>query len=261
MAGKYSSVLSQAHILVLGGSSGIGFCVAEHALTTGASVVVASSRQAKVDTATAKLLKSVPEASDRLQGHVCDLGDIESIRPNLERLLQAATQTRQLDHIVFTAGNPISTRPIAELGLDRIKDMGNVRFFAPLLLGGIAPKYMRQSHKSSITLTSGTMTHRPMKNWTSTVAYGSGTEGIMRGLAMDLAPVRVNLVSPGAIRTEMFDEIPPERLDGILQMYKDTGLTNTVGTPEEASEAYMYAMRCSFATGTVIPVDGGRLLK
>lgn len=261
MASKYAGLLSNARVLVIGGSSGIGFSVAENALSQGASVIVSSSQSSKVEHAIERLKASVPGVADRIQGHVCDLSTFAVIRPNLENLLKSVTQTSLLDHIVFTAGDPISIKPVSSLSTETIQNMGNIRFFAPLFLGGLAPQYVNTTHKSSLTFTSGAMVHRPMKNWSATSAYGSGTEGSMRGLAVELAPIRVNVVSPGAIRTEMFDEIPAERLDSVLEMYKETSLTDTVGTPEECSEAYLYLMRCSFVTGTVLPVDGGRLLK
>lgn len=261
MTSKYSTTLFNARVLILGGSSGIGYCVAEQALEQGALVTISSSNSSRLSNAVERLQASYPAAIDRIFGRVCNLGDVESIRPSLDDLFKSATTTGLLDHVVFTAGDPISIKPVGDLSIENIQRMGNVRFYAPLLLGGLASKYMKPSNKSSITLTSGSMVYRPLAGWTATVAYGSGTEGIMRGLAVDLRPIRVNVVSPGAIKTEMFDTIPEDRLEGALDMYRKASLTDSVGTPEEASEAYMYSMRCSFATGAVIPVDGGRLLK
>lgn len=90
---------------------------------------------------------------------------------------------------------------------------------------------------------------------------GSGIEGITRGLAVDLAPVRVNIVCPGAVHTERFDYIPKERLEGVLQGFKDGNLLGKVGTPEELAEAYIYSMKDHFATGAFLQSDGRRLLK
>ena len=258
----YASLLGQARVLVFGGTSGIGFRVAENALSQGAAVIVSGSRQARVDAAVQRLKDGADSKTASVQGHVCDLSDVDRMRPNLEALLQACdAQQNPLDHVVFTAGDDISTKPIAEQEVETLQRMANVRFFGPMLFGGMATSYMKPSPKSSITLTSGTMCLRPMKNWSPIAAYGSGVEGLMRGLSIDLAPIRINVVSPGAVNTEMFDKIPADRLDGALKMYREASLTGTVGTPEELSEAYMYFMRCSFAAGTVVAVDGGRLVK
>jgi NAD(P)-dependent dehydrogenase (short-subunit alcohol dehydrogenase family) len=252
-------MLSKARVLVLGGSSGIGFCVAEHALSLGAIVTISSSRQPKLDNALQRLRTSVPDSAASVDGYLCDLSDINSMRQNLERLLESVTRTQLLDHIVYTAGDGIKIRPVAELGVPAIQSMGNVRFFGPMLLGGLAKAYMKPSKTSSITLTSGAATQKPGKGWTTVAGYGSGTEGIARGLAVDLAPIRVNTVSPGAVHTEMFDEIPEDRLASVLSNFRSRSLTDSVGTPEELSEAYIYLMRCSFATGSLIEVNGGSL--
>ncbi|KAG9698325.1 short chain dehydrogenase, partial [Aureobasidium melanogenum] len=236
MSNKYHKVLVNSRVLVLGGSSGIGFCVAEHALSLGAIVTISSSRQSKLDDALQRLKASVPNSATNVTGQICDLSDVESIRPNLETLLKTVTSTQLLDHIVFTAGDGIKIRPVADLEVETIQRMGHVRFFGPMLLGGVAKDYMKPSRTSSITLTSGTNITKPGKGWTAVAGYGAGTEGIARGLAVDLAPIRVNTVSPGAVHTEMFDDIPEDRLPAVLSKFRERSLTDSVGTPEELSE-------------------------
>lgn len=260
MSARYNSVLAKARVPVLGGSSGIGFCVAEHALSLGAIVTISSSRQLKLDNALERLRSSVPADAASVDGQVCDLSDVDSMRLNLEWLLKSVTQIQPLDHIVFTAGDGIKIRPIAELEVSTIQRMGYVRFFGPMLLGGLAKTYMKPTKTSSIALTSGVNIQRPGKGWTALAGYGAGTEGIARGLAVDLAPIRVNTVSPGAVHTEMFDEIPEDRLPSVLSDFRKRSLTDSVGTPEELSEAYIYLMRCTFASGSLIEVNGGSLL-
>ena len=105
------------------------------------------------------------------------------------------------------------------------------------------------------------MSLKPAKGWTLIAAWASGVEGITRGLAVDLAPIRVNMVSPGAVHTELFDDIPIERLESVLQGYRDGTLVDKVGTPENLAEGYLYAMKDQFVTGKILESDGGRLLK
>lgn len=257
----YSSVITNAQVLVLGGTSGIGFCVAEHALSQGAIVTISSSRQSKLDDALNRLKASLPERAANVYGHVCDLSNVESTRPNLEELLKYVTRKQPLDHIVFTAGDGIQIRPVSELEVETIQRLGNVRFLGPILLGGLAKPYMKPSKTSSITLTSGLNCTKPGEGWTTVAGWGAGTEGIARGLAVDLAPIRVNTVSPGAVHTELFDDFGGDRLEEILTSFRERTLTGSVGTPQELSEAYIFLMRCSFATGSLIEVNGGALLK
>lgn len=81
-----------------------------------------------------------------------------------------------------------------------------------------------------------------------------------RGLAVDIAPIRVNLVSPGAIDTELFDRLGMQQKEQVLQMLAKQTLVGKVGRPQDVAEAYLYCMRDSFCTGTIFSSDGGRLL-
>ena len=85
-------------------------------------------------------------------------------------------------------------------------------------------------------------------------------EGLMRGLAVDLKPLRVNVVSPGAVETELFSAIPQDTRDRVLDFYRSTSTTGTVGTPQDLAEAYLYVMKDRFITGSVVESNGGRLL-
>ena len=258
---KYTSKLYNARVLVLGGTSGIGFCVAEAALEHGARVCISGSKQPKLDKAVSRLQATYPEKASNIRGHVCDLSQPEQLESNIDSLLKAAAADTRIDHIVFTAGDALKFVPIAEATVESIQKAGNVRFLAPLLLGKLAPKYLSPGQESSITLTGGTMSHKPNKGWAIMAAWGSGIEGIVRGLAVDLAPVRVNMVCPGAVYTELFDSIPKESLGSVLQGFKDDTLLGKVGAPEELAEAYIYAMKDHFVTGAFLLSDGGRLLK
>ncbi|PPJ55973.1 hypothetical protein CBER1_03569 [Cercospora berteroae] len=261
MTEKYTSTLRDARVLALGGTSGIGYAVAEHALALGAHVFVSSSRETSVSRTITRLQAFDPQATSRVHGSVCDLQDISRLRSNLETLLKIVTHDGQLDHIVFTAGDALPISPINETSPEELQKLGNVRFYAPMILSGLVPQYMKISHHSSLTLTTGTAINRPLKGYTPLIAYGAGVEGLMRGLAVDLAPIRVNVVSPGAVRTERFDSFGEERLQATLDMFQKWSLTNTVATPEEASEAYVFLMKSRFSTGTVVTIDGGRLIK
>ena len=258
---KYTSKLHNARVLVMGGTSGIGFCVAEAALEHGAQVCISGSKQPKLDKAVLRLQSIYPEKASNIHGHVCDLSRPEQLESNIETLLKTAAADSKIDHIAFTAGEPLKVVPITEATVESIQEGGILRFLAPLLLAKLVPKYFFPSTESSITLTGGTTTHRPPKDLTIMVAWGSAIEGIMRGLAVDLAPIRVNMVCPGAVHTERFDYIPKERLEGVLQQFRDRSLLGKVGKPEELAEAYIYSMKDHFATGAILQSDGGRLLK
>ena len=90
-------------------------------------------------------------------------------------------------------------------------------------------------------------------------AYGAGLYGMTRGLALDLAPRRVNCVSPGATITELWG--PKEMREKRAEMMKERMLLGKVGSPEEVAEVYVYLMRSWNATGSVVSSNGGPSMK
>lgn len=265
---KYISKLHNQRILVLGGTSGIGFRVAEAAVEHGAEVVVSGFSTTKLSAAINRLqgVKSpflAPGTPVQVSGITCDLARPEDLELNLEQLLNFATAdaSRLLDHIVFTAGDSLKIVKLPDASIDAIHKANMVRVVAPTILAKLLPKFVKPSVSSSLTLTSGVSQLKPPPGWAIMVAAGAAVEGLTRGLAVDLSPVRVNAVSPGAVHTELFKDIPQDRLQSVLDQFKEESVTKTVGTPEEVAEAYIYCMKTDFMTGSVVTSDGGRLLK
>jgi NAD(P)-dependent dehydrogenase (short-subunit alcohol dehydrogenase family) len=268
---KYLTKLQGQSVLVLGGSSGIGFAVAEAAIENGARVVISSSRQAKVDAALGRLrehARAIKQAQGDendgaalITGTTCDVGDGETAEANLARLLSFATRdgAAKLDHIVYTAGDAVGLPNVATTSVAEMQRLAMVRQFAAVLLAKLAPAHMVPSVGSSLTLTAGTNSVRPGPNWSVVAGVGAAIEGHARGFAIDLRPIRVNVVRLGIIPTEFFDHIPPQTRDLLIENTVRTTLTGTVGRPTDAAEAYLYFMKDHFATGSVASTDGGVL--
>ncbi|EEA23320.1 hypothetical protein TMatcc_002179 [Talaromyces marneffei ATCC 18224] len=197
--------ISGQTLLVIGGSSGIGFGVATLALAEGMRVAIASSNPERVANAIERLKKSSSNATSIVLGYTVDLGqkDVES---RIGKLLTDVTTAcfcivngpELLDQLVFAAGNPIEHRPTSEIELEFIQSCDHVRFVAPILIGKLAPRFFKRHWKSSITFTSGKVTEKPLPLYTVFAAYAAGLGGATRNLALDLKPIRVNQVNPGA---------------------------------------------------------------
>ena len=168
---KYTSKLSGKRILVIGGSSGIGYCVAEASLESGASVIVSSSNEERIKSSIDKLLKSYPSAEGRVSGYPCDLTS-PSLDSNIEHLLSQCGD--KLDHIVFTAGGRLAIQKLEDATLEGIQKAGMIRFNAPLLLAKHAKKYLNAGPASSIVLTTGSVSQRPQKDWSVIAGYATG---------------------------------------------------------------------------------------
>jgi NAD(P)-dependent dehydrogenase (short-subunit alcohol dehydrogenase family) len=260
---KYTNKLQGRRVLVLGGSTGIGFCVAEAAVEHGAFVTISSSNQTKLDKAVARLqshAKAVGVSPSNITAKTCDLANEDTLDRNVIDLLEFATRDGKLDHVAFSAGDALVLPALGEVTVDQLRKGGAVRMYGSIFLAKHLPKYIHQSVESSFTLTGGSASWRPTKAFAIIAGYGAGIEGLARGFAVALKPVRVNTVQPGAVHTELFGGIPEANLAAVLESFKKESITGTVGRPEEVAEAYMYLMKDSFATGGVVESNGGRLV-
>lgn len=257
-AKKYTGKLASKRILIIGGSSGIGFAVAEACLEYGATVIISSSQASRVESSVERLLKSYPSAKGRTSGYPCDLSSPD-LEQNIKNLFEKAGG--KLDHIVYTAGDKLATGKLKDLTLESIQKAGMVRFVGALLVGKHAASHMNPGPASSITYTTGSVSERPTPDWSAVASYATGLHGMTRSIALDLAPIRVNLVSPGLIKTELWDSLPAEQYQQIEKAATERLPTGRVTGPESVAQAYLYLMQDENCTGSVISSNGGHLLK
>jgi NAD(P)-dependent dehydrogenase (short-subunit alcohol dehydrogenase family) len=231
-------------IVVLGGSSGIGLAVAQAAAREGATVVIASSRRARVDEA----LNTLPEGTE---GHALDLADEPAVRAMFERL-------GIFDHLVFTAGESLQLDHLTNTDIESAKRFFSLRYWGAYL----SAKYGRSSIRKggSISFTSGIAGQRPRPGWSVGASICAAMEGLTRALAVELAPIRVNIVSPGMVKTPLWAGMLETDPEALYQQTAERLPVGHVGEPAEIAEAYLYLMRQSYATGQVLVVDGGALL-
>ena len=233
--------LKGKRVVVLGGATGIGFATAELANEQGASVVLGSSNKANVRAASKRL--------EGATGYTVDLRDEGSV----EGFFQ---QVGAFDHLAITAGDwdgPMFVS-IQDLDLKQAQELLSVRFWGALAAVKHCCRTIAQD--GSITLTSGMIGHRPRKGTPVMAAVGGAVEHLTAGLAMDLAPVRVNAVSPGYVLTEQLKRMPEAMLQSVVAPLP----IPRAATPAEAAQAYVYLMLNSYSTGQILPVDGGGLL-
>ncbi|KAB2571248.1 Short-chain dehydrogenase/reductase SDR [Lasiodiplodia theobromae] len=266
---KYVSKLAGKHVLIIGGSSGIGYGVAEASLEHGATVTISSSNASRLDAAVAKLSTSYPTAAadSRISaGVVCDLSNEDTLEANIANLFATITGRPSpantiINHVVYCAGDALATLPLADASLPRIKQAGAVRFFGPLLAAREAAKHLPRSTTSSFTLTSGSVAQRPLPGgWAVVGSYATGLLGMARSLALELAPVRVNCVAPGVVDTGLWRTMGDAEKEEMFRGVEEKLPTGRVGRVEDVVEAYLYLMRDGNATGSVVSTNGGALL-
>jgi NAD(P)-dependent dehydrogenase (short-subunit alcohol dehydrogenase family) len=231
-------------IAILGGTSGLGLATAKAAAAEGAAVVVASATEKRVESA----LSQLPGTAE---GHVVDLNDEEALAALFERV-------GTLDHLVFTAGESLQLGTVAETPVAAAKRALELRVWGAYNAVKHGAPRLRPS--GSIVLTSGSAGPRPSAGWGVGALICSGMEGMARALALELAPVRVNVVRPGVIRTDLWDPMGDEAREALYEEIAGSLPVGRVGEAEDVAAAYLFVMANPHATGSVVTVDGGTLL-
>jgi NAD(P)-dependent dehydrogenase (short-subunit alcohol dehydrogenase family) len=233
--------LKDSKVVVLGGTAGIGLAVARGAAAQGAAVAIASSNRARIDAAVA----TVPHA----EGHVVDLRDEAAIAALFERL-------GAFDHLVYTAGDSLVIGPLAELDLAKSRSFFEVRYWGALA----AVKHAAKRVRGSITLTSGTAGRRGHPGWALGASVCGAMESLGRMLAVELAPIRVNVVIPGLVDTDLWSDMAPAARTELFAQFAKTMPVRRIGRADDIAAMYLAVMANSYMTGEAIVVDGGGVL-
>lgn len=234
-AASYPSSLEGARVLVIG-LGGIGTEIARTAHRAGAELVLAGRDPGSLD------------------GLANQLGGAEHDAVNLqeeESLRRLASTIGPVDHIVSTAGAP-AMGPVSDLGLSEIERAFAMKAIGPLLvakhLGANLPA------GGSLTFLSGYVAWRPQRGLAVMAATNGALAFLAPALAVELGPVRVNVVSPGVIDSGMWDGPDKQR---IFAEHAGSSPVGRIGRTEDVASAVVFLMRNTFVTGTVLHVDGG----
>jgi NAD(P)-dependent dehydrogenase (short-subunit alcohol dehydrogenase family) len=246
--------LQDKHVLVMGGSSGIGRAVAEAALASGANVSISSSSATRVESAVSQLSAAYPDRTVR--GLAVDLS-----KPTAEADLEGLFQwVGPLDHIVFTAADQLSLGGLDSVSVDLMHQAAHMRMVVPVLVGKMAARYLPKTNLASLTITSGVVAEKPAPGWAVVSYFAGGLVSLARALAVDLAPVRVNVVQPGYIDTGLWSGMSEDARNAMWKSIEETVPTGKVGQAEDVAEAYLWLMKDRNVTATVAATDSGALV-
>lgn len=236
--------LENKRVVLIGGTAGFGLATAHAAVAAGAQVVVVSSGQAHLSTALAQL-------PDGAEGEIADVRDEAAVRALFERV-------GAFDHLVFTAGEAMALTPVLDTDISVARQFFETRFWGAYASVKYGTPHIRPG--GSIVLSSGGSSQRPGPGWAVASSALGAMEALGRALAVELAPIRVNVVRPGMVATDLWKEFP---LDVREELFRTTGAALPVGRIGESADVartYIHMMEQEYATGTVVTVDGGGLL-
>ncbi len=216
--------LHNKRVVILGGSSGIGLAVAEQAASQGAKVVIASSNAERVE-------KAIESLGRNTQGHTLDLCDEQAVETLFAKL-------GVFDHLVFTAGDSLHLHDLATTDLKQARRAFELRYWAVLAAVKYGSKNIRKG--GSVVLTTGVAGQRPQKGWVIAASVCGTIEALTRGLALELAPIRVNAMSPGVVRTNLWQNMTVEEREHLYESVGNSLPVGRVGEPRDIAQAYLF---------------------
>ena len=236
--------LQHKRVIVLGGSSGIGLEVAKQAGSQGASVIIASSSAERVQ-------KAVESIGGDAQGQAIDLSDERAVATFFSKL-------GVFDHLVFTAGDSLHLHDLAATDLQQARHAFELRYWSALAAVKYGSPHIRPG--GSIVLTTGIAGQRPRKGWVIAASVCGTIEALTRALAVELAPIRVNAVSPGVVRTNLWQGMSAAERERLFESVGKSLPVGRVGEAHDVAQAYLFLMQEGFSTGQTVVVDGGTVL-
>ncbi|WP_409305826.1 SDR family oxidoreductase [Peribacillus sp. SCS-155] len=232
--------LKEKRVVIVGGTSGIGLAAAKAFLDESAEVIISSRTASKLEDAKRSL-------GNQVQTYELDFRSEQNTRDFFKSI-------EKFDHLVVTAGEGAMGH-FGDLPVTSVKEAFDSKFWGQYITVLSALPYLEKS--GSVTLTSGVYGIRPPKGASTLASINSAIDGLVRGLALDLAPIRVNVVSPGIVDTPIYAGMPEQQRE---EMFAGIGQQLPVGRiakPEDIAQTYVYLAKNGFTTGTSVLVDGG----
>jgi NAD(P)-dependent dehydrogenase (short-subunit alcohol dehydrogenase family) len=233
--------LTQQRILILGGSNGMGLASAQSLARAGAEVFIAGRTPSRLDAALATI-------AGRAEGVVLDFTDPASLARASERL-------GRLDHLVLAASSDAAWGPFAQTPADALR-----RAIEGKLLGywqalqAMLPILRRDG---SVVMLTGAASRTAMPGTAGLAAVNGAITQMAQTLAGELAPLRVNVVSPGLIDTPAYDGMPAEAKRGLFEATARSLPVGHTGRAEDVAAAIEFLLESPFTTGALLDVDGG----
>jgi NAD(P)-dependent dehydrogenase (short-subunit alcohol dehydrogenase family) len=235
------TTLSAQKIIVIGGGSGIGLAAAQALAAQGAEVTIAGRDKEKLQRAAAAA------------GVPLKIAAVDATSPAAVSALFESVGT--FDHLVLTMSGSKGGGPIKRLTVDALRAGFEAKFFPQFIAAQQALPHL--SKDGSITFVSAISARGSMPGTVGLAAINGAIEAMIRPMARELKPLRINAVSPGVIETPWWDALPADQRQALLDSSAKMTLVGRNGQAHEVAAAIVYLVTTGFVTGTVLEIDGG----
>ncbi|WP_342234532.1 SDR family oxidoreductase [Inquilinus sp. OTU3971] len=233
--------LDRQRILIVGGTSGIGLSTAVLASQRGAEVIVTGRTPDRVAEAEQALARAG-------RGVTVDFTDDGSV----ERLM---TEAARIDHLVLAASTEAAWGPFADVPVARLERAMQGKLFGYWRCAQAALRILRPD--GSITMLGGAASRTAMPATAALAAVNGAITQLGQSLARELAPIRVNVISPGLVDTPAYDGMPADHKQAMFSSVAQRLPVGRTGRPEDIAEAILMVIGNGFITGALLDVDGG----
>lgn len=234
-------MLKDKKVVIIGGSSGIGLESAKQLITQGAQVIIASRSEEKLQNAKEQVSATA---------YILDTTQEQQVQSFFEKI-------GQFDHLVVSAAET-SGGSFLQTDTAQARQLFENKFWGQYYAAKYgAPKILPNG---SITLFSGVVAYKSMVGSAILGAVNAAISNLGQTLALELAPIRVNIVSPGIIDTPSRSKMPEEARNNFYNTVENKLPVKRIGKAEDVAQSVLYLLQNSFVTGTVLHVEGGHIL-
>ena len=231
------------HVVIVGGSSGIGLATARDLIGRGFKVTITGRNEDRLSRARASLNGVSAVAMD-----ATDTGRVREVFDSLGRF----------DHLVLALGSGKGVGPFANVSLDDVRAGFEEKVFSHFACAQAAVAHLRSD--GSVTFVSAVSAHAAMPGTAGIGAANAAVAALVPILAAELKPLRVNGVSPGVIDTAWWNFLSEDQKAPVFAEFAAKTPAGRVGRPDDVAQAITFLISDSFMTGHVIVCDGGSRL-
>ncbi|WP_207229518.1 SDR family oxidoreductase [Ktedonosporobacter rubrisoli] len=237
--------VADQHIVIIGGSSGIGLATAKMLAEQGAKVTIAARQREKLVQASVSIEQQV--AYDVVNASV-----LEEVQAFFKRV-------GSFDHLVLTLGSSEGMGDFRTLDFTMLRRAFETKYWAQLQAAQASLDYLRKD--GSLTFVSAVSARTASAGAAGLATLNGALEAIIPSLALELQPLRVNAVSPGLIDTPWWSGFPSEMREAIFAQITAATPVKRAGRAEDVAQAIAFLIKNTFMAGTILECDGGARIR